>query len=148
MAGRHSNPCIAQETGHSILTKPHSAICRWSSECLRIIRCAQCVTKDFLRTVRELNVTPHVTKNDNNRASNPGRRTNRPPGYAINLSRRWLMERSFGWLKQTGPLRQTKLRGLSKVDWLFVFSCAAHNLLRLPRLLAHQLPPTLREQCA
>jgi hypothetical protein len=29
-----------------------------------------------------------------------------------------------------------KLRGLHKVDWLFVFSCAAHNLLRLPRLIA------------
>jgi hypothetical protein len=28
-----------------------------------------------------------------------------------------------------------KLRGLDKVDWLFVFSCAAHNLLRLPPLL-------------
>jgi hypothetical protein len=32
-------------------------------------------------------------------------------------------------LKQTGPLRQVKLRGLEKVDWLFVFSCAAHNLI-------------------
>jgi hypothetical protein len=25
-----------------------------------------------------------------------------------------------------------KLRGLHNVDWLFVFSCAAHNLMRLP----------------
>jgi hypothetical protein len=33
-------------------------------------------------------------------------------------------------------LRQVKLRGLEKVDWLFVFSCAAHNLIRLPRLKA------------
>jgi len=31
-----------------------------------------------------------------------------------------------------------KLRGLAKVDWLFVFSCAAHNLIRLPKLLAQQ----------
>jgi hypothetical protein len=52
-----------------------------------------------------------------------------------------------GWLKQTGPLRQVKLRGLEKVGWLFVFSCAAHNLLRLPRLMA-QPPGTLGEQCA
>jgi hypothetical protein len=37
---------------------------------------------------------------------------------------------------------------LEKVDWLFVFSCAAHNLLRLPRMLTQQQPPTLREQCA
>jgi hypothetical protein len=32
-----------------------------------------------------------------------------------------------------------KLRGLHKVDWLFVFGCAAHNLMRLPRLFAQQL---------
>jgi transposase len=57
----------------------------------------------------------------------------------ISLSRRWLVEKGFGWLKQTGPLRQVKLRGLEKVDWLFVFSCAAHNLLRLPRLSAAEI---------
>jgi hypothetical protein len=33
------------------------------------------------------------------------------------------------------------------VDWLFVFSCAAHNLIRLPRLM-DQPTKTLREQCA
>ena len=104
-------------------------------------------TKDFVRTVRELNVTPHVTKNDKGRSSNLDRRTTRQPGYAISLSRRWLIEKGFGWLKQTGPLRQVKLRGLEKVDWLFVFSCAAHNLIRLPRLMA-QPPAMLREQCA
>ncbi len=104
-------------------------------------------TRDFVGTVRELNVTPHVTKNDKGRHSNLDRRTTRHPGYAISLSRRWLVEKSFGWLKQTGPLRQVKLRGLEKVDWLFVFSCAAHNLIRLPRLMA-QPPTTLREKCA
>ncbi len=51
------------------------------------------------------------------------------------------------WLKQTGPLRQVKLRGLEKVDWLFVFSCAAHNLIRLPKLMA-QPKARLTEQCA
>ncbi len=105
-------------------------------------------TKDFVTTARELNVTPHVTKNDKGRCSNLDRRTTRHAGYAISLSRRWLVEKGFGWLKQTGPLRQVKLRGLEKVDWLFVFSCAAHNLLRLPRLIAQRQPATLREQCA
>ncbi len=104
-------------------------------------------SNDFVCTVRELNVTPHVTKNDKGRSSNLDRRTTRQPGYAVSLSRRWLIERSFGWLKQTGPLRQVKLRGLAKVDWLFVFSCAAHNLIRLPKLIA-QPPGKLMEQCA
>jgi hypothetical protein len=47
-------------------------------------------TEDFVRTARELNVTPHITRNDNNRSSNVDRRTTRHRGYAISLSRRWL----------------------------------------------------------
>jgi len=35
----------------------------------------------------------------------------------------------FGWMKQD-RLRQTKLRGLRLVDWLFQLAAAAHNLLR------------------
>jgi IS5 family transposase len=105
-------------------------------------------TKDFVATARELKVTPHVTKNEKGRRSNLDRRTTRQPGYAISLSRRWLAEKGFGWLKQTGPLRQVKLRGLEKVDWLFVFSCAAHNLIRLPRLIAKRQGVSLREKCA
>src|SRR5271168_4534435 len=92
-------------------------------------------TKDFIAATRALNVTAHVTKNEKGRRSNLDRRTTRHPGYAISLSRRWLIEKGFGWLKQTGPIRQVKLRGLHKVDWLFVFSCAAHNLMRLPKLI-------------
>jgi len=104
--------------------------------------------KDFVAAARQLNVTVHVTKNDKGRRSNIDRRTTRHSGYAISLRRRWLVEKTFGWLKQTGPLRQVKLRGLAKVDWLFVFSCAAHNLMRLPRLIAQGQAEGLRQQCA
>ena len=31
---------------------------------------------------------------------------------------------------------RTKLRGLARVHWLFMFAAAAYNLVRLPRLLA------------
>jgi transposase len=92
--------------------------------------------KDFVEAARKLNVTPHITKNDKGRRSNMDGRTTRHPGYAISLSCRWLVEKTFGWLKQIGPLHEVKLRGLHKVEWLFVFGCAAHNLLRLPRLQA------------
>ena len=105
-------------------------------------------TKDFIAATRELNVTAHVTKNEKGRRSNLDRRTTRHPGYAISRSRRWLIEKGFAWLKQTGPIRQVKLRGLHKVDWLFVFSCAAHNRMRLPKRMA--LGPQARpvQQCA
>ena len=105
-------------------------------------------TRDFVRASRDLNVTVHVQKNEKGRRSSLDRRTTRHTGYARSLSRRWLIEKTFGWLKQTGPLRQVKLRGLAKVDWIFVFSCAAHNLLRLPRLLAHQARQDPTPQCA
>ena len=105
-------------------------------------------TKDFIAAARELNVTAHVAKNEKGRRSNLDRRTTRHPGYAISLGRRWLIEKGFAWLKQTGPIRQVKLRGLHKVAWLFVFSCAAHNLMRLPRLIAQRAEQGLKQQCA
>ena len=105
-------------------------------------------TKDFVRTAREFKVTPHVTKNESGRRSNLDRRTTRQPGFAISLSRRWLVEKGFAWLKQTGHLRQVKYRGLEKVDWAFVFSCAAFDLIRLPKLIAMRQVAKLREPCA
>jgi transposase len=90
-------------------------------------------TRDFVDTVRELGVTPHVARRQHGAIDE---RTSRHPGYAISLSKRWLVEKPFGWLKQIGPLKKVKLRGLAKVDWLFVFSCAAFNLIRIPKLLA------------
>jgi transposase len=96
-------------------------------------------TQDFVTSVRELQVTPHVRQNNKNRRSAIDGRTTRHAGYWVSLNKRWLVEKPFGWLKQIAGLRKVKLRGLPKVDWLFVFGCAAYNLLRIPKL---------REQCA
>ena len=96
-------------------------------------------TQDFVATVRELQATPHVTQNNTNRRSAMDERTTRHAGYRISPSQRWLVEKPCGWLKPIGGLRKVKLRGLAKVDWSFVFGCAAYNLLRIPKL---------RGQCA
>jgi len=96
-------------------------------------------TRDFVDTVRELGATPHVAQNNTNRRSAIDQRTTRHAGYGVSLSKRWLVGKPFGWMKQTCGLRKVKLRGLAKVEWLFVFGCAAYNLLRLPKL---------RGQCA
>jgi transposase len=90
-------------------------------------------TRDFVSTVRELGVTPHVARRQHGAIDE---RTSRHQSYAISLSKRWLVEKPFGWLKQIGSLKKVKLRGLAKVDWLFVFSCAAFNLIRIPKLRA------------
>ena len=93
-------------------------------------------TQDFVATVRELGATPHVIQNNTNRRSAIDGRTTRHAGYRVSLSKRWLVEKPFGWMKQIGGLRKVKLRGLAKVEWLFVFTCAAYNLLRIPKLRA------------
>jgi transposase len=94
--------------------------------------------KDFVKTVRGLGVTPHVTQNNKGRRSAIDARTTRHEGYRISLSKRWLVEKAFGWRKQTGGLKKSKLRGLDKVEWLVTFTAAAYNLLRIK---------TLQEQC-
>jgi len=91
-------------------------------------------TRDFIRAVRELGAVPHVSQNNKHRRSAIDKRTTRHPSYAISLSKRWLVEKPFGWMKQTGGIKKVKLRGLDKVEWLFVFTCAAFNLLRIPKL--------------
>jgi len=78
-----------------------------------------------VRTVRELRVTPHVTKSDKGRSSNLDRRTTRQPGYAVSLSRRWLMKKLRMAEGKPGRVRQVKLRGLEK--WI---GCSSFSLRR------------------
>jgi transposase len=90
----------------------------------------------FVELMRELDVTPHVTQN----LARPGgsaidARTTRHDGYAMSQHARPRIEPAFGWLKTIAWIRKVKLRGLAKVDWLFVFASAAFNLIRLPKLL-------------
>jgi hypothetical protein len=91
---------------------------------------------EFVEVTRELGTTPHVTQN----LARPGgsaidARTTRHPGYAMSQHARPRIEPAFGWLKTIAWMRKVKLRGLEKVDWLFVFASAAFNLIRLPKLL-------------
>ena len=93
-------------------------------------------TKDFVASVREAGATPHVIQNNKHRRSAIDGRTTRHNGYTISIAKRWLVEKPFGWLKRVGGMRKVKLRGLDNVRWLFVFACAAYNLLRIPKLRA------------
>jgi len=94
-------------------------------------------TFDFVELMRELQVTPHVTQNLTRRGGSAvDGRTTRHEGYARSQHARPRIEPAFGWLKTIAWMRKVKLRGLPKVDWLFVFASAAFNLIRLPKLLA------------
>ena len=93
-------------------------------------------TREFVRTAREMKITPHVAQNTTNRSSAIDGRTTRQAGYEISQQKRKRVEQSFGWMKIIGLLRKVKLRGREKVGWWFTFVGAAYNLVRLRRLRA------------
>jgi transposase len=94
---------------------------------------------DTQRTVREwrhLGATPHVAAN----VGRPGgsaidSRTTRHPGYVISQRKRKLVEQAFGWMKTVGGLRKLRHRGGPLVTWMFTFTAAAYNIVRMRRLL-------------
>jgi len=93
-------------------------------------------TKDFVAVMRELEVTPHVSQNE----KRPGGsaidgRTTRHAGYEISQRKRKRIEEVFGWMKTVGLLRKTRHRGVFKVGWVFTFTAAAYNLVRMRNLL-------------
>lgn len=92
-------------------------------------------TRELVATLRELNVQPHVSQNSNRPGgSSLDRRTTRHAGYQISQKKRPLIEKAFAWMKQTGGLRKTKLRGLAKVGGQFLLTAAAFNLWRTLKL--------------
>ena len=95
-------------------------------------------TPEFIAGVRALGVTPHVSPNRHRyrwRSTVDGR-TTRHPGYAVSQRKRKLVEEGFGWHKSVGLLRKLHHRGREKVAWIFAFTSAAYNLVRLRTLLA------------
>jgi len=93
-------------------------------------------TREFVRELRGMNITPHVTQNTSNRRSAIDERTTRHAGYEVSQRKRKRVEQSFGWMKMVGMLKKVKLRGIDKVGWLFTFTGAAYNLCRLRNLMA------------
>jgi transposase len=91
----------------------------------------------FIGALRQNQVIPHVAEY----APNPQWpnwltvEERNDPGMALSQKKRKLIEKPFGWMKQDRPIRQVKLRGLRRVDWLFRICAAAHNLLRLSKLI-------------
>jgi len=95
---------------------------------------------DFVMELREQAVTPHLAQNQSRRRSAIDGRTTRHPGYAVSQRIRKRIEEAFGWAKTVAGLRKLRHRGLPKVDWQFTLTMAAHDLVRLPKLLAEAAP--------
>ena len=94
--------------------------------------------KEFIAGLRERKVIPHVAEYERN-PKWPNWLTEQErcdPGYAISQKKRKLVEKVFGWAKLNSILRQVKVRGVKKVNWLFRLLATAANLLRLVKLIA------------
>ena len=89
----------------------------------------------FITNLRELGFTPHVAQQLIGRRSRIDGRTTRHPGYAMSQRRRKRIEEGFGWAKTVGLLRKLRHRGTALVDWVFTFTMAAYNLVRMRTLL-------------
>ncbi len=96
----------------------------------------------FVEGLKARGIEPHVAINGTVSKNGKVRKTAVPDdvaaslGYAISQRLRKRIEESFGWSKTVGGLAQMKVRGLAKVQAVFVFGVAAYNLVRLPKLLA------------
>jgi hypothetical protein len=53
----------------------------------------------------------------------------------ISQQKRKLVEQGFGWMKTIGGLRKRRHHGGALVMWVFTFTAAAYNIVRLRRLL-------------
>lgn len=94
-------------------------------------------TRELVHEFRAMRATPHVAQNAKTgwRRSCIDARTTRHPGYAISQRKRKLVEQSFGWMKTVGGLRKLRHRGGALASWIFTFTAAAYNIVRMRRLL-------------
>jgi transposase len=91
----------------------------------------------FCNELRTKNITPHIAMNIHARKHKSAidGRTTRHSGYEISQRKRKRVEEIFGWLKAFSILRRPHFRGLDRIDYLFTFSVAVYNILRIRNLL-------------
>jgi transposase len=87
----------------------------------------------FVESMRDLNITPHVSQHTRRSSAIDGR-TTRHPGYEVSLKKRKRIEQILGWLKTTAMMRKLRHRGRALVQWMFTLALSAYNLLRLRTL--------------
>ena len=90
--------------------------------------------KEFIEACVAMNVTPHVAQNKSGRKSAVPDAIAQSEGYAISQRKRKLIEQGFGWAKTVGSIRQVMVRGIDRVDQMFVLTMATYNLVRMRTL--------------
>jgi len=92
-------------------------------------------TRGFVRDCRDMNITPHVARNDRRPGGSAiDGRTSRHDTYQISQRSRKRVEEPFGWGKTVGLIRRIKVRGLAKVNSVFMMTMIGWNLTRMRAL--------------
>ena len=89
---------------------------------------------EFIEALQEMKVVPHVAQHTSGRRSAVPDEVAQSAGYAISQHKRKLIEQGFGWAKFVGPIRQVMVRGLERVDQVFVLAMTGYNLVRMRTL--------------
>ena len=90
--------------------------------------------QEFIEARLSMGATPHVAQNTSGRRSAVADAIAQSEGYAVSQQKRKLIEQGFGWAKTVGGIRQVMVRGLERVDQMFVLTMAAYNLTRMRTL--------------
>ena len=90
--------------------------------------------REFVETLRFMGMTPHIAAKLKHSALDE--RTLRHIGYSVSQRKRKRIEQIFGWLKTVGLMRKARHRGERRLGWMFVFTLAVHNLVRMRNLQA------------
>ena len=98
--------------------------------------------QEFIQALQDMNVLPHVAQNTSWRKSAVPEAVAASVGYKISQTKRKRIEQGFGWAKTMSHMGQVLVRGLDKVDQMFVLTMSAYNLTRLRTL--GQVRPAVR----
>ena len=90
--------------------------------------------RGFVAALRGMGVTPHPGQHTGRRSAIDGR-TTRHAGYAASQRARKRVEEIFGRLKTVGLMRKVRHKGVDRVGWMFTFTVAAYNLVRIRNLV-------------
>lgn len=86
----------------------------------------------FVQGARELGLRAHPRAKK--KYSRLDGRTTKRSSYEASMKTRHIVERSFGWMKAPGRMRQTVFRTTEKVGWQFTFMAGVMNLVRIANL--------------
>jgi hypothetical protein len=95
-----------------------------------------------------MKVTAHVAQNKSGRSSAVPDEVAQIEGYAMLERKRKLIGQGFGCAKSVDGVQQVMVRGLKRVDQMFVLTMAAYNLVRMRTLAEVRLQGAQRAKTA